>query len=418
VKIAIIGSGVSGLGAAYLLHQKHQVTVYEKNAVIGGHSRTLNVKTAQGDVSVDTGFIVFNYRNYPLLTGLFKHLDVPVQKSAMSFAASIGDGWLEYSTASIPSLFAQKRNLLRPGYWKMLADIMCFFKESPRYLENNADITLGECIAQMKMGDWFQRYFLLAMGGAIWSCPLEAMLRFPAQTFIRFFQNHGLLTVADQPQWYTVTGGSEQYVARLIQGFRKNIRTGCGVRRVQRNNGTVTVEDEQGGVADYNHVIFACHADQALKILADPSVEEKRLLGAFGYQPNRAILHGDPSFMPNCKSAWASWVYRLEGREDEHPGISLTYWMNNLQGIDAKTPLFVTLNPSRMPASHLIYDDHMFEHPIFDKAAIAAQGELDSLQGQQNSWFCGAYQRYGFHEDGFASGVNVAKKLGTEIPWS
>lgn len=412
MKIAIVGSGISGLGAAYLLHRQHDVTVYEKNPVIGGHSRTLKV----GGTPVDTGFIVFNYRNYPLLTGLFKHLDVPVQKSDMSFAASIGDGWLEYSTSSALALFGQKRNILRPAYWKMLTDIMRFFKEAPRYL--NSEMTLGECVRELKLGDWFTHYFLLAMGGAIWSCPLETMLQFPAATFIRFFQNHGLLTIADQPQWYTVQGGSEQYIFRLTEGFRQQIRVGCGVSKVTRQQGGVMVEDTQGQSASYDQVIFACHADQALKLMTDPSPKESSLLGAFRYQSNRAILHGDPSFMPNRRSCWASWVYRLEERVDHLPAISLTYWMNQLQNLKSDKPLFVTLNPGRMPAADLIYDDYIFEHPVFDHIAIRAQAEIESLQGIRNSWFCGAYQRYGFHEDGFASAVHVAKKLGAEIAWN
>lgn len=413
MKIAIIGSGISGLGAAYLLHGHHDITVYEKNPTVGGHSRTLKVD----GTAVDTGFIVFNYQNYPLLTGLFKHLQVPVQKSDMSFAASIANGWLEYSTASPAGLFGQPSNLIRPAYWKMLADILLFFRKSPRFLERGQSITLGECIKELQLGEWFTRYFLLAMGGAIWSCPLEKMLQFPASTFIRFFQNHGLLTIADQPQWYTVTGGSEQYVSRLTAGFRDKIRTDCAVVKVTRSENSISVEDSQGKTSTFDHVIFACHADQALRMLAQPSADETRLLGAFQYQANRAILHGDSSFMPNRRRCWASWVYRVEQRVDTLPAISLTYWMNQLQSLTPEKPLFVTLNPGRMPDPQLTHDDHWFEHPVFDAAAIGAQAELHKLQGQQNSWFCGAYHRYGFHEDGLASAVEVARQLGADVPW-
>lgn len=416
-KTAIIGSGISGLGAAYLLHPHHTITVYEKEAYIGGHSRTLEADTPIGPIPVDTGFIVFNYRNYPLLTGLFAHCDVPVEQSDMSFAASIADGWLEYGTQSLRTLFAQKRNLIRPHYWRMLRDILTFNREGARYLESPGNLTLGAFIRKLGLSDWFRDYFILAIGGAIWSCPPHTMLDFPAASFLRFFHNHGLLSVNDQPQWYTVTGGSREYVRRLTRPFADRIFTGRGAARIVRDDDGVEITDQQGHSARYDQVIFACHADQALALLADADAREREILGAFRYQANQIILHGDTSFMPKRRAAWASWVYLLEGLHDDRPAISLSYWMNRLQNLDARAPLIVTLNPGREPDAGRVYNRHWFEHPIFDEAAIAAQRALPKLQGHRRSYFCGAYTRYGFHEDGLMSGVDVAQRLGAGIPW-
>ncbi len=416
-KTAIIGSGISGLGAAYLLHPKDTITVYEKESYIGGHSRTLEADTPIGPVPVDTGFIVFNYRNYPLLTGLFAHCDVPVEQSDMSFAASIGDGWLEYGTQSLRTLFAQKRNLARPRYWRMLRDILTFNREGVRYLASPGNLTLGAFIRTLGLSDWFRDYFILAIGGAIWSCPPHTMLNFPAASFLRFFQNHGLLTVNDQPQWYTVSGGSREYVRRVTAPFADRIFTNRGVARVTRDESGVEITDQQGHSARYDRVVFACHGDQALALLADADAREREILGAFRYQTNQIILHGDTSFMPKRRAAWASWVYLLEGMRDARPAISLSYWMNRLQNLDERAPLIVTLNPGREPDAGRVYNRHWFEHPIFDEGAIAAQQALPALQGHRHSYFCGAYTRYGFHEDGLMSGVHVAELLGAKVPW-
>lgn len=416
-RVAIIGTGISGLGAAYLLHQKYDITVYEKNPYIGGHSRTLEVETSQGNTPVDTGFIVFNRRTYPLLTGLFRYLDVPTEKSDMSFAASIHNGWLEYGTATLSALFAQKRNFMRSEYLGMLRDILRFYREAPRYLEDKRELSLEACLDELKLGDWFRQYFLLAVGGAIWSTPLERMLAFPAQTLIRFFHNHGLLTVSDQPQWYTVRGGSREYVARLTESFRNRIRLNCGVERVTRNNNEIRIRDKHGNTETYDKAVFACHSDQALSMLSDPSPEEDEILGAIRYQPNRAILHRDTSLMPRRRACWASWNYLLEDRKDQPPAISLSYWMNRLQNLPSDPPLIVTLNPGRAPEEHLIENEYTFEHPVFDARAMTAQEKVKTIQGQRNTWYCGAWQRYGFHEDGLLSAVQVAEKLGVSVPW-
>lgn len=415
--IAIIGSGISGLGAASLLHKTHEITVYEKNATIGGHSRTIEVKTEDGMIPVDTGFIVYNKRNYPLLTRLFDHLQVPVAESDMSFGVSINQGWLEYGTQSLFNLFAQKKNLLRPAYWGMISDILTFNKRAKDFLDKGHGFSLGDCLQELGMGRWFRDYYLLAMGGAIWSTPAENMVDFPAASFIRFFDNHGLLTVSDHPQWYTVIGGSREYVKRLSAPFQDCIKTNAGVQKVSRTPEGVRVEDSQGHHAFYDEVVFACHADQALAMIENPHAHERQILADFSYQPNRAVLHSDLSFMPKNKEAWASWVYLADERAETGQGVSLSYWMNNLQPLATKQPLIVTLNPGHEPDPALVYDDHMFEHPVFDEKAVISQNAIDSIQGQDRLWFCGAYQRYGFHEDGLLSAVTMAKKMGIDPPW-
>jgi len=414
MKIAIIGTGISGLGAAYLLHPHHDITVYEKNAYIGGHSRTIDV-TARGKTApVDTGFIVFNNWNYPNLMGLFERLGVPYQKSEMSFGVSIADGWLEYSSGG---LFAQARNFIRPSYWRMLADIVRFNKQAPRYLDRDPTITLGQCLDELRMGAWFRDYYLLAMGAAIWSCPVDMILDFPARTYVQFFKNHGLLNIKNRPQWYTVTGGSREYVERLTAPFRDKIKLSAGVKRVEARGDQYAVIDNKGDEILYDQVIFACHADEALAMIDKPTEAERAIIGSFSYQPNSIIVHRDMSFMPQRKKCWASWVYLSEERKDDKAVVSLSYWMNNLQGIDTQHPVIVTLNPGRRPQEILIYNEHKFSHPIFNTQAIQAQERLAEIQGQRGLWFCGAYQRYGFHEDGLLSAVNVAKSLGVPIPW-
>ena len=416
-KIAIIGTGISGLGAASLLHPHHEITVYEREGYIGGHSRTVEVATPDGIIPVDTGFIVFNHRNYPLLTRLFTHLNVPVVKSDMSFGASIAGGWLEYGTQRLSHMLAQRRNVFRPAFWRKISDILRFNRMAPRYLTADPSITLGQCLDDLRMGSWFRRYFLLAMGGAIWSTPVNDMLKFPACTFIRFFDNHGLLTVNDQPQWYTVQGGSREYVRRLTAPFAHRIRLNCGAARVTRGPQGVTITDTTGNTATYDEVVFACHADQALALLHDPTTAEQDILSAFTYQPNRVVLHSDISFMPKRKKAWASWVYLTDSKQDENPAISLSYWMNNLQPLATSQPIIATLNPARDPDPTLIHNDHVFAHPVFDIPAIHNQVKIAAIQGQNNTWFCGAYQRYGFHEDGLDSAVRMAAQMGITPPW-
>lgn len=418
MKIAVIGLGISGMGAAYILKQNgHQVTAYEKNDYIGGHSRTIEVELDGKKVPVDTGFIVFNYRNYPNLNGLFKLLNVPVEKSDMSFSASINGEKFEYGTKNLAHIFAQKSNLLNLKFWRLLIDILKFNRKAKAYLNKNPNITLGQCLDELKMGEWYKKYFLLAIGGAIWSTPVKNMGQFPAHSFIKFFDEHGLLTVNDQPVWHTVTGGSREYVKRLTAGFIDDIRLNCAVTAVKRENGKVIVTDKHGISELFDEVIFGCHSDQAFNMINDASDLEKEILGNFRYQKNHIFVHSDASFMPKRKACWASWVYKIDGTQDKAEHIGLSYWMNNLQNIKSATPVIVTLNATRRPKSNTIHNEYVFEHPVFDNAAIKSQQRLKEIQGVNKLWFAGAYQRYGFHEDGLASAVAVTKAMGAKIPW-
>lgn len=414
MKIAVIGTGISGLGAAYLLHRDHDLVIYEKNHYVGGHSRTIDVPVEQGALAVDTGFIVFNNWNYPNLLGLFDQIKVPYQKSDMSFGVSIDNGWLEYGSGG---LFAQRKNLFRPQYWRMLLDVIRFNKQALSYIEKDPSISLGDCLNQLKMGAWFKRYYILAMGAAIWSCPVETIMKFPAQTFLRFFKNHGLLSINNRPQWYTVTGGSREYTRRLIAPFEQDVLLNNGAERVSQKGNQYEVTDERGATRLFDHVIFACHADQALKLIDQPSENEQSVLSNFQYQRNQIIVHSDTRFMPQHQQCWSSWVYLSEQNHEEKNGVSLSYWMNNLQSLETKVPVIVTLNPARRPKEDLILDEHDFTHPIFDYNAINSQAAIQDIQGKRNLWFCGAYQRYGFHEDGLLSAVNVVKAMGGNIPW-
>lgn len=414
MRIAVIGTGISGLGAAYLLQHGHDVTLYEKNKTPGGHSRTIDVLQDDTHLAVDTGFIVYNVENYPHLTGLFRHLGVAVQKSDMSFGASIADGYLEYGSKG---MFAQKKNLFRPRFWGMLRDILLFNARAEKHALSNAGMTLGDLLDSMKMGDWFCRYYMQAMGAAIWSCSVDTIRAFPAETFIRFFKNHGLLTVNNHPQWYTVTGGSRCYIEKIMSDFKGHIRLDCGVESVARVAEGVEVTDKHGEKVIYDHVVMAAHADETLGMLKNPTPAEQSVLGAFKFQSNAVVVHTDESFMPRHRAAWASWTYLSETYADKGQSLSLTYWMNNLQNLPTAQPVLVTLNPGRAPDPQKVLDRHHFSHPVFDRAAIEAQVRVPDIQGVSGISYCGAWQRYGFHEDGLASAVAVAKNLGADIPW-
>ncbi len=415
MKIAIIGSGISGLGIAYLSYQHHDITLYEKNDYIGGHSRTVDINVQDKIIPVDTGFIVFNERNYPHLTGLFKHLGVAIEKSDMSFGVSIDNGWLEYGTRKPLDMFAQKKNLLKPQFWKMLIDILRFNANARDYLDS--DLTLGACLQELNLGEWFKNYYLLAMGASIWSMPTEQMLDFPVRSFVRFFDNHNLLSLGNHHQWYTVKGGSKEYVALLTASFKDKIKLNCGVTHVVRDKNYVKITDTQGNTEHYDAVIFACHSNQILTMLDNPTDDEQDIISAIQYQPNDMILHSDISFMQKQKKAWSSWVYLSETQNDNSNAISLSYWMNNLQPLDTDIPIIVTLNPAVQPDASKVYDKYTFHHPVFDTKAVMAQERLDTIQGVDRIWYTGAWQRYGFHEDGLLSAVNVALKMGIKIPW-
>jgi predicted NAD/FAD-binding protein len=417
-RIAVIGAGISGLGAAWALSKHHDVTVFEANAAAGGHSNTAEIDYDGVSVAVDTGFIVFNDWNYPNLTRLFAHLDVPAIKSDMSFAISVGQGdsrgELEWSGSSLATLFAQKRNLLRPGFHRMWRDILRFNRAAVADLASGRmhGLTLGGYLAQQRYSDSFMLDYLLPMGAAIWSSPLGEMMDFPAETFARFFKNHGLLSINDRPQWYTVQGGSREYVKRLIAAADFALHLHSPVHAIQRNADGVTIVTARGSMP-FDQVILACHADQALRLLdAQATPQERALLGCFRFQSNRAVLHRDPDLMPQRRSVWASWNYLSEPRRDLQRRVGLTYWMNRLQSIDDSRPLFVTLNPLAEPRADLVFAEYAYDHPLFDRAAIDAQARIDDIQGKDRLWFCGAWCKYGFHEDGFTAGLRVAEALG------
>lgn len=410
-RIAVIGAGISGLAAAYHLAAQHRVTVFEASGRFGGHARTV-VAGRNGDQPVDTGFIVFNYVNYPGLTGMFADLGVAVEKSDMSFAASIDDGKIEYGLQTLRTLTGQKRNLLRPFFYGMIGDILKFNAHASS-LDIAENITLGQYLDDLRMGRWFRDYYLTPLCGAIWSTPARRMLDFPAAALIRFFRNHHLLDSKGQHQWWTVAGGSVAYVSRLVAHLQRqgvDLRCSAPVRKVERGAGGVTLRPRRGVEERFDQVIFACHPDQALEMIADPSRDEQRLLGAILYQDNRMVLHRDPAHMPRRRGCWSSWVYR--GRlGEEQARIGVTYWMNRLQNLPEKDPLFVTLNPLDPVREELIYDEHVFRHPMFDHAALRAQREIWNLQGRHRSWFAGAWMGNGFHEDGFASAKRVATAM-------
>lgn len=416
-KIAILGSGISGLGSAFLLNPDHQITVYEKAPRVGGHSRTITVDYDGARIPVDTGFIVFNRPNYPNLSGLFAHLNVPSHASDMTFAASIRDGWLEWGAQDLNTVLGQRRNIFRPRFGLLVRDVMKFNAQAQETVERHPELTLEGLIAKLGLGEWFRRYYLLPMSGAIWSCAPCEMMNFPARTLVRFFANHHLLSYSGQPQWRTVTGGSQEYVKRLTTSFADRIRTNCGAVAVTRqSDGRVEVRDTQGGCEMYDQVVLACHGDEALALLTDADAQEHAALSAFRYQKNTAILHRDTSLMPRRRRCWASWVYTSDG-EFLHPRITVTYWMNRLQGIDESRPLFVSLNPKRDIPDEMIFDKCEFDHPLFDTASIAAQPKVAALQGRRGTWFAGAHLGHGFHEDGLSSAVAVARGLGAVIPW-
>ncbi|UGX91130.1 FAD-dependent oxidoreductase [Bradyrhizobium barranii subsp. barranii] len=414
-RIAVIGTGISGMSAAWLLSERHDVTVYERDGRLGGHSNTVEVRTPDGVIPVDTGFIVYNEKTYPNLTALFAHLDVPTHASDMSFAVSLEEGELEYSGSSLNGLFAQRSNVFRPRFWSMLNDLWRFYREAPRDLSSLDDLSsLEQYLDAGYYGEVFRSDHLLPMASAIWSASPSLMLQYPAASFIRFHDNHGLLRLRNRPQWRTVVGGSRTYVDALTHRFRDGIRLARGVAAIRRCRDCVEVRDSGGHTDQFDDIVIAAHADQALALLEEPTASERGLLGAFRYSQNRTVLHRDPALMPQRKAAWASWNY-IGGRgSTEHP--TVTYWMNALQPLPTAQNLFVTLNPMAGP-KQILHEEH-YGHPIFDAAAMSAQRRLWSLQGQDRAWFCGSYFGAGFHEDGLQSGLAVAETLGgVRRPW-
>lgn len=418
LNIAVIGSGISGMSAAWLLSQRHDVTVFEKDGRLGGHSNTVTVNTDAGPTAVDTGFIVFNDATYPNLIALFEHLGVETKPSDMSFGVSLNRGKTEYSSVGASAFLCGGRNLLSPRFWSMSMDLLRFYKNAPLELLATRDsmISLGEYLDRRGYGDAFQRDHLLPQAAAIWSASMAEIHHYPACAFVRFFENHGLLKLKGRPKWRTVEGGSRAYVEKLTAAYADRVRLNAGAINVRREGGGVWVRDANGQSERFDHAVIATHGDDALSMLDDPSREEQRLLGAFRYAKNRAILHTDTSLMPRREPLWASWNYVGDNPDG---GCVVSYWMNKLQRLPCKQNIFLTLNPRTMPRAETVLYDTEYQHPLFNAAAIRAQEEIWSLQGARNTWFCGAHFGAGFHEDGLQAGLAVAEQLGgVRRPWT
>jgi len=417
-RFAVIGSGISGMSAAWLLNKSHDVVLYEREEIPGGHSNTVRVDGCAGPVDVDTGFIVFNEWTYPNLCALFDHLGVATEPSDMSFAVSANHGGFEYSGRSLAGLFGQPSNLARPRFWRMLRDIKRFYGSTPGMLKNGAldGLSLGNILEQGKYSDDFQRDHLLPMAAAIWSGTVEGMRDYPASAFVRFFVNHGLLNYLDRPVWRTVSGGSRRYVEKITENL--TVRTSTGVAGVTRTANGVIVRDTNGHEDRFDGIVLATHADTTLSLLQDASDEERRLLSPFKYQRNTAVLHADEALMPKRKRMWSSWNYIADPMESGDTSVCVTYWMNLLQNLDRTQPLFVTLNPTRAPRDDAHFRTFEYDHPLFDTHTESAQRALWQLQGRNRTWFCGSYFGAGFHEDGLQSGLAAAEHAGAvRRPW-
>jgi uncharacterized protein len=425
MRVAVIGTGIAGNAAAWTLSRCYPVTVYEREPRPGGHSHTVTIDYQGSPIAIDIGFIVYNELNYPDLTALFEHLGVETIESCMSFAVTADAGRFEWRGGggswldTAKGLFAQRSNLASPSYLWMLRDILTFNNQSV------ADYAAGKLVG-LTLGEYFRRNhfaprlltdYLAPMGAAIWSAPAAAMLDFPAENFVAFFNNHRLLQ-HDRPVWRTVKGGSRNYVEKLTAAFRDQLRLGCAAISIERTCQGVVVHDSHGRSEIYDHVVIASHSDQALAMLQDADTGERAILGAIGYAPNTVYLHRDVALMPRRRRAWASWNFlRWEREGTAENDVAITYWMNNLQGIDDEKPLFVSLNPPFEPAEELTFGKYLCEHPQFNAAAFTAQKRLHEIQGQRHTWFCGAWTGYGFHEDGLQSGLAVAEALGAVAPW-
>ena len=406
MKIAIVGGGISGLTTAYLLSREHEVILYESNDYIGGHTNTVTIEMNGSPVPVDTGFIVYNEQNYPNFSHILSDLNVSTQPTSMSFSVKLIEPDLEYNGSSFKQLFGQKKNLLRPRFYQMLWDILRFNRQAPGLLESNSyDITLGEHAIECGFSQDFIHHYLVPMGAAIWSSSPSAILEMPAHFFIRFFKNHGMLNLNDRPQWRTITGGSCQYVNKMIASFAKNIRLGHKVSSVERLNDRVTVDGDS-----YDHVVFACHSDQAIEALSDPSVYEKDILSKISYQKNEIIMHTDTSIMPAREDLWAAWNYHSQGNDDSP--VAMTYNMNILQDLDIKETICITLNSLNLINPDLILGRHIYSHPQFTTESMKAQERWMEISGGNRTHFCGAYWGNGFHEDGVNSALRIANFFG------
>ena len=412
MKIAIIGTGISGNVAAYHLNNNHDITVYEANDYLGGHTHTHSIELEGKPYSVDTGFIVFNYKTYPNFTGLLKELGVKEQLSAMSFGVKCEKTGLEYMGSTINSLFAQRRNIFRPSFWRMILDILRFNRQATDLLEDvSDDISLGEYLKREKFSQTFINYYLVPMAAAVWSADLNLMYQFPARYLIQFFHNHGFLSVTNRPDWYVIKGGSKTYVTALTASFKDKIRLSTPVTGVKREKEAVVVSSAQGEER-YDAVFFACHSDQALRLLEQPTASEQQVLGAIKYQENEVLLHTDASILPKRKTAWAAWNYHL--LENDQGQVPVTYNMNILQGLDADQTFCVTLNNSNAIDQTKVLKRLQYHHPIYTQESVAAQARQSEINTDR-LYFCGAYWRYGFHEDGVVSALNAIEKFKRDL---
>ena len=410
-RIAVIGGGISGLGSAYVLSNTYQVTLFEAENRLGGHARTV-FAGKNGNQAVDTGFIVFNYSNYPELSQLFSELNVPIAESDMSFGASLKNGTIEYALRNFDAIFAQRKNVLNPRFVKMVWDINRF-NTIGLTVADDESLTIGQFLQRLKTGDWFRDYYLLPLSGAIWSTPTEKILDFPAYAMLQFFKNHALLSRSGQHQWYTVKGGSREYVNRLenvLAQKQVEIRVKTPVASVTRHQTGVVVKTYSCEPQTFDEVVFATHSDDTLSLLSDPSKFEQQNLGSIKYQNNDVVLHSDVSVMPKLHKCWSSWVY-TERKDKSTDKIDLTYWMNSLQPIPLDDPLFVTLNSTHNIDQNQIYDQVTMRHPVYDVGVLSAQKDLSLNNGHNRTWFSGAWMKNGFHEDGLSSGLDVARSI-------
>ncbi|MDC3141069.1 FAD-dependent oxidoreductase [Alphaproteobacteria bacterium] len=417
MKIAIIGSGISGLSSALLLSQKHNITLFEINKRFGGHANTVDIMYKQNLIPVDTGFIVYNKLNYPNLIGFFNFLKVETINSDMSFAVSARDGQLEYS-GSMTGIFAQKRNLLNIKFYKMLKDIIVFFLFGYKYAFQVKDNeSIGEYVKRCKFSEEFVNDHLIPMSSAIWSCPEKEILNFPAKTLLTFFKNHQLINFIFRPKWRTVKGGSRQYVNKVVEKIKKNKKNkfvlNSKIKSIFSKNNKIEINLEKD-TEIFDKVIMATHPDQTIKLIKNLDKKSTDILSKFKYQKNTVYLHSDKNLMPKNKKTWSSWNYISSKKEEKS---SVTYWMNLLQKINNSLNVFVSLNPYIIPSKSLTYKKIIYEHPIFNSKTNEAQSKMIEIQGKNNIFYVGAWLKYGFHEDGIASAVNISKTLNVAVPW-
>jgi len=418
-RIAIIGGGISGLSAAWFLRNHASVTLFEADARIGGHTHTYLVDEGTREVAVDTGFMVFNRPNYPLLSRLFQHLGIETYPTNMSFSVSLDRGRQEYAGSNLKALFAQRSNLVNPRFLHMLSEILRFNRLVKALIDEpqSGAEALGAWLHRNRLGRRFREHYLYPMAAAIWSCPRDAVAEFPVSSFAHFFANHGLVDLFNRPQWETVVDGASSYVDRMLADLGGRVRAGTSVFAVRRHADRVELVSGPGAVESFDEVVFACHSDQALRILVDATASERRLLSSVPYQDNRVLLHRDPRLMPSRRAVWSSWNYSAETTEPGGGSVSVSYWMNSLQRLDSKHDYFVSLNPLEEPQASQVVAEFNYQHPVFGAESLQLQSLLARMQGRDRVWFSGAWTGYGFHEDGIRSGADVAAALGAQMPW-